>query len=45
MLHEEPRVYDFAGLSLWANFGLFAAAAAAVWWAGTLLERYADAAD
>jgi cation:H+ antiporter len=29
--------------SLWLNFGLFAVAAAAIWWAGSKLERHANA--
>jgi len=34
---------DFSGWSPWINAGIFLAAAAVVWWAGTRLTRYADA--
>lgn len=34
---------DFASMSIWVNVALFVASAAAVWWAGTRLSRYADA--
>lgn len=33
---------DFTRLSLWINFAVFAAAAIAVWLAGTRISRYAD---
>src|SRR3546814_3412806 len=32
---------DFQNYPLWANLGMFAAAAAAVWFAGSRLARYA----
>lgn len=34
---------DFTSLSPWINAAVFFAAAAAVWWAGSRLTRYADA--
>lgn len=34
---------DFANFPLWGNFAIFAAAAIAVWIAGTQVARYADA--
>lgn len=34
---------NFPSYPLWINAVIFLAAAAAVWWAGTRLTRYADA--
>lgn len=36
-------MFAFAQMSLWANVGLFAVAAALVWMAGSRLSQYADA--